>query len=260
MSNTVMQIKRFDQTGNVPGPGDISYGELALNYADEKLYFKNDLNQVKSIYTPDVFQTVNVGGTLLLPTSPTDILTIVGANGVSVSGNSTTDKITIGETLSPIINVVFDQANAAYAQANAMLVGPTGPQGPSGPTGPTPVTTVYTANSITLTNGVYVSGNLYSVQVFNDGDYYTITDGSNTGPAWIITTDFVGVSSFNEVDLNINYTNGSGHTIYIQLYNNGTATWDNIGQYSGLSGFTQFQLGVISGAPYINAGVVSARL
>ena len=86
-----------------------------------------------------------------------------------------------------------------------------------------PSTVTYLANSIALTNGVYVTGNLYSVQVF--GDYaepdgvYTLTDGTGAAPAWIFDADYTSVTNFNRVVMNINYTASSGHTIYVQLYN-----------------------------------------
>ena len=117
--NTVIQIKRSGETGNVPAAANITYGELALNYADGKLYYKNDLNQIKSIYTPDVYESINVGGTLLVPISPTDILTINSANGISISACTVNDTIVIGETLTPRIDSSYAHANAAYDHANA---------------------------------------------------------------------------------------------------------------------------------------------
>jgi hypothetical protein len=124
-------------------------------------------------------------------------------------------------------------------------------------------TTVYTANTISLTNGVYVSGNVNSIKTLNDGDYYQITDGTNTGPAWIITTTFEGVSAFNRVVTNIDYTATSGHTIYFQVYNYDTTVWDNIGSYSGSSGYIQYALAVLNYSSYINTssgGTVQVRL
>lgn len=118
MSNTVIQLKRSSATGNVPTVGDINYGELALNYADGKLYYKNGLNQIKGIYTQSVFETVNVGGTLLVPTTPTDILTLNSANGIKITAFSGNDTIIIDETLSPIINIAYATANAAFDKAN----------------------------------------------------------------------------------------------------------------------------------------------
>lgn len=40
--------KKSSVAGKVPLAGDLQYGELAVNYEDEKLYFKNSAGQVKS--------------------------------------------------------------------------------------------------------------------------------------------------------------------------------------------------------------------
>ena len=124
-------------------------------------------------------------------------------------------------------------------------------------------TVSYTANSITLTNGVYISGNVQSIQTFGDqgtGGYYNFTDGSNTGPAWIVNVDFLNITSFNRVAMNIQYTQNSGHTIYVDLYNYGSSSWDSIGSYTGLLGYYQFALEALSSVPYVSGGKVQLRL
>ena len=47
--NTVIQLKKSGDIGNTPLSADLSYGEVALNYADGKLFYKNASNQIKSI-------------------------------------------------------------------------------------------------------------------------------------------------------------------------------------------------------------------
>jgi hypothetical protein len=126
MANTTIQLKRSPISGNTPNPGDISHGEVAINYADGKLYYKTDIDTVESIYTASTFETMNVNGTLLIAGSPTDVLNIKTANGISVSACTVTDTITIDETLSPIINLAFDKANAAFEVANSIPSGATG--------------------------------------------------------------------------------------------------------------------------------------
>jgi len=125
---------------------------------------------------------------------------------------------------------------------------------------PTTNTTTYLANTVSLTNGVYVSGNLYSIQVLNDGDAYQLTDGTNTGPAWIFTTTFDNVIAFNRIVANIDYTPASGHIIYFQLWNYNTSTWDNFGSYSGANGYSQYALEVLGYTAYISSGTVQLRL
>jgi hypothetical protein len=117
--NTVIQLKKSADTGNTPSAANLAYGELAINYADGKLFYKNDLDQIKSIYLPNLYETVNVNGTLLVPTSATEILTFKPDNYINVTGVSGNDTIIIGETISPIALYANAMAIASYAHANA---------------------------------------------------------------------------------------------------------------------------------------------
>lgn len=137
--------------------------------------------------------------------------------------------------------------------------GPQGFQGNQGATGSSPQTTTYSANAISTTSGTYVSGSVTDIQTFNDGNEYIVDEVIAT-PGFEVEIDFVSVTSFNNVQLNVAYTNTSGHVVNIDLYNVGTTNWDTIGVFHGLSGFTQFSLGVIDGTPYISSGNVRLRL
>lgn len=46
---TDIRLKKSSVSGRIPDSSDLAYGELALNYADEKLYFKNSSNVIKEI-------------------------------------------------------------------------------------------------------------------------------------------------------------------------------------------------------------------
>lgn len=70
MTNTVL-IKRSGTLGAVPVPGDLTAGELAINYTDGNLFYKNSSNVVTVIASN---QFLNVTGN------------ITGGN-LSVSGN-----------------------------------------------------------------------------------------------------------------------------------------------------------------------------
>ena len=48
MANKII-LKRSSVTSKVPLTSDLEYGELALNYADGKLYYKDSQNTVQSI-------------------------------------------------------------------------------------------------------------------------------------------------------------------------------------------------------------------
>ena len=59
-TNTAIQLRKSGQTGNTPA--DLQYGEVALNYADGKLYYKNDSNVISYITNQDTFSTVLANG------------------------------------------------------------------------------------------------------------------------------------------------------------------------------------------------------
>ncbi len=52
MANSII-LKKSSVAAKVPLTTDLVYGELALNYADGKLYFKTATNEVQSFYASD---------------------------------------------------------------------------------------------------------------------------------------------------------------------------------------------------------------
>lgn len=52
-TNTRLKLKKSSVVGRVPAPGDLEYGEIAINYADGKLYYKNSSNAVKAFGDSD---------------------------------------------------------------------------------------------------------------------------------------------------------------------------------------------------------------
>ena len=80
MPNKVL-LKKSSVTSKVPLTTDLDYGELALNYADGKLYFKNSSNAIKSFTIDDSVVTLTGTQTLTNKT-----LTSPTINGGALSG------------------------------------------------------------------------------------------------------------------------------------------------------------------------------
>ena len=57
MATSQIQLTRSGTTGAKPAPGELALGELALNYADGKLYYKNTSSQVVDIN--NIYNTTN---------------------------------------------------------------------------------------------------------------------------------------------------------------------------------------------------------
>jgi hypothetical protein len=109
MSNTTIQLKKSGQSGNTPA--DLNYGEVAINYADGKLFYKNGVG-IKAIENQKTFSTINANNSLIIATTPTDILSLVAGSNITINSNTTTKTVTINSISDDTV------AFAAYAQAN----------------------------------------------------------------------------------------------------------------------------------------------
>ena len=115
MANKVL-LKKSSVTSKVPLTTDLDYGELALNYADEKLYFKNASNAIKSFNVTPSTLTIGTG---LSGTSYN------GSSAVTIAIDSTVATLTGSQTLtnktlsSPTItgNISGDGAFTGYLKS-----------------------------------------------------------------------------------------------------------------------------------------------
>ena len=64
--STNIKLKKSSIAGRIPSTSDLDYGELAINYADGKLFYKNSYNQIKSFIDSAAVQSlidnINTGG------------------------------------------------------------------------------------------------------------------------------------------------------------------------------------------------------
>ncbi len=123
MANTTLQVRKSGITGNVPS--SLEFGELALNYADGKLYYRDansTITYIQSGSTTDSFATINANSSLILATSPTDTLSIIPGNNITISTDTIGKSITINSAGgSGADQFARDTANAAFNQANAAI-------------------------------------------------------------------------------------------------------------------------------------------
>lgn len=99
MANTTLQLKKSGVSGNVPS--SLNFGELAINYADGKLFYKHANSSIASIstgtsITANSFATVNSNSSLIFASSSTDTLSFAAANTIRITTNTTSKLITIG--------------------------------------------------------------------------------------------------------------------------------------------------------------------
>lgn len=58
MSNTAIKLKKSSVAGKAPLVGDLQYGEIAINYADGRIYYKNSSNTIKNFVDSDLVQSL----------------------------------------------------------------------------------------------------------------------------------------------------------------------------------------------------------
>lgn len=89
MANKVL-LKKSSVVGKVPLPGDLDYGELALNYADGKLFYKNTNNAVGQIGGEGT-----AGGILYVYSRAQTLSVVVNVGNLAVIGRAGTVNVTI---------------------------------------------------------------------------------------------------------------------------------------------------------------------
>ena len=136
MTNTVL-IKRSSVANTVPLAGDLAYGELAINYNDGTLYFKDAANAVVSIAsTKSISVTGNVTAGNVVSTGTVTSGNVIytnidGTNGqfLATDGNGQTYFQTISSTNNANLHVYLRSGGyAAVLVSNGLLnvVGRTG--------------------------------------------------------------------------------------------------------------------------------------
>lgn len=118
MANTIFQHKRSGTPSNVPST--LELGELAINYADGLIFYKNTTGQIVSISGSgggNQFGTINANGTLVVADTPGDVLNLVAGTNVTFSVDAVNDIITINATGGDI-SPAFNAANASFANGN----------------------------------------------------------------------------------------------------------------------------------------------
>lgn len=58
MSNTSIRLKKSSVSGRSPDSADLDYGELAINFNDGRLFYKNSGNLVKNFIDSDLTVTL----------------------------------------------------------------------------------------------------------------------------------------------------------------------------------------------------------
>jgi hypothetical protein len=105
MANTV-KLKKSSVLGKIPQSADLDYGELALNYADGKLYFKDSSNVIQLFGASTATDTLSnktvnnstINNTSIGATTPsTGAFTSLSATGNITAGQNLVSNYSYGE-------------------------------------------------------------------------------------------------------------------------------------------------------------------
>lgn len=121
MANTVIQLKKSATPSATPS--SLANGELAINFADGKIFYKAANGTIVEYRSADGlnFGTVNANGTLIVSDTNNDVFTLAPGDNINIVGDAINDVITISANLlSALItaNAAYNQANTARTHAN----------------------------------------------------------------------------------------------------------------------------------------------
>ena len=246
MSNTTIQLKKSGEIGNTPV--NLELGEVALNYAEGKLYYKNDIGSIVYIKNQEGFGSISANG-LVLATIPNDILTLNEGHAVQIVSDDNTKSIqfSVDETQ---LNSFIEKIGDGVITGNLTVTGN--------------VTTTNVNAQIVVIDEVLYSGlatrsatplpNLIA-QFTGNTDTYVQVNAQNIDPhgsADFVVTSDVGTDTTFYIDLGIQgsqLNQGAVHALDGYLLVQG-----NTGQIGG-----NLIIGTMSGTPgqkirFINGG------
>lgn len=211
VANTTIRIRKSLISGNVPS--SLANGEIAINAADDKLFYAKPSGVISYITNQQSFATVNANSSLILASSSTDTLTIVPGNNISITACTTTKTITIASTASGGSGVAGSSVTSSrlfYTATNGQTVFTT------------PTYTIGANQTRLYVNGV----RQYSSTDYNETSTtsITLTSGCQTGDSVMIEVDgYVTVSTSGNQVINSSrqfYTATAGQTLFSTPYYN----------------------------------------
>ena len=232
-SNTIIQLKKSGISGNTPS--DLAYGEVALNYAEGKLFYKNGVG-IKYITNQKTFDTINVNSSLILATSPTDTLSFVGVDGISITTNTATKTIIISGDGSSS-NVTITDDNTSNATRYVSFTDNTSGN----------VSTLYTSSQELTYNP---SSGTLSAQALNVTPNVNISSGSTVlyGSSPIILDSFP-VNTYRSAFYQLQLESGSSyHITNLNVLNStSNAVYGNSGDVFNAGPLATFNASIVSG-------------
>ena len=214
IANTIIQVKKSGVSGNVPS--SLGSGELALNFADHKLFYKNASGGTSYFYGANngpSFATVSNGTSLIVASTPNDTLTLAAGTGVTVESNSITKTVTISSTGGGGGSSNSFSTILVSGQPDVVANSPTAPLTLVAGSGIT-LTTDGTSNTITFASTGGFSGGTIANQLVVANTTSSYTNSNNA----LVVTGSVGIGDSVYVGNRVGFGNTTTSFAY-QVYN-----------------------------------------
>lgn len=190
MSITAIKLKKSSVPGKKPVTGDIEYGELAINYADGRLFYKNSSNIINNFIDSDLLTSRL---TALAGLDSADVIFIVDSDYILSRINNLADtKLATISTAGKVSNSATTATSANTASAIVARDG-------SGNFSAGTITAALSGNASTATTlqtarTIAISGDVTgSATSFNGSADITISAGITAGS--IVSADFNSATS-----------------------------------------------------------------
>lgn len=240
MANTTVQLKKSGVTGNVPN--SLNYGELALNYADGKLYYKNSndvITFISSGVTTNSFATINANSSLIFATSNTDTLSIAAGNNITISACTVSKTITINSTATGGGGANVEIVNDISSNATRYLSFTDSTSGN--------VSTLYTSDDKLLYNPSTGTVRLTALEVTSNTNISSnnkVITGTSATPLDTFSADQYR-GAFYQVQME---AGGSFHVLNLSIVNSGgTAQVTSFGDAFNAGALATFSVSVLAG-------------
>lgn len=192
MSTTAIKLKKSSVIGKKPVTGDIEYGEVALNYADGRLFYKNSSNVIKNFIDSDLITTM-IAGITSGGLDSADVVFIVDSNYI-------VSRITnLADTKLATISTAGKVANSATTATSTNTASAIVARDASGNFSAGTITADLSGNASTATTlqtarTIAISGDVTgSATSFNGSANITISAGITAGS--IVSADFSSATS-----------------------------------------------------------------
>lgn len=216
MATTKIKLKKSSVPTNAPSTGDLDYGELAINYADGRLYYKNSSNVIKNFIDSDrvvsQIAALSGGGGGDGLDSAAVLALFSGGTGVTYNGSG---QFSIGQAVGTGDSVSFA---GLIVDSDTLYVDTVNDRVGIGTTTPSNKLTVI--GDISNQGDIYTTGNFYSFGQSTGSSFVKLGNGrTGDGYAYI---DMIGDTTYTGYGLRI-IRNNTGANASSDIQHRGTS-------------------------------------